>query len=251
MRKIILIIVLLMAWFTFGVAQEETISAEELLDRIDKNMVFKSAHMEADMVITVKKRVITKRFISYSVGNEKSYMEFLSPPRDKGSKILRLDDIVKVYYPSAERVMRLSGHMLRRSMMGSDFSFEDMTERAKKLREEFSAEVTGVETVNDRACYLLVLTSKIKKQTYFTRKVWVDKEHYIMVREELFARSGKLLKTMEAFDYKAYKNRMYPMRMVMEDKLRKNSKTEMVVKSIEFDLDIPEDTFSERRLLKK
>ena len=113
---------------------DATMTAFDILDRIDKNMVYKTAYTEMDMIIHTGRRVITKSLISYSRGNEQSFIEFLSPARDKGSKILKSDDIIRVYYPSAERVQRLSGHMMRKSMMGSDFSFEDMTERSKKMR---------------------------------------------------------------------------------------------------------------------
>ena len=226
-------------------------TAFDILDKIDRNMVFDSAYTETDMIITIRNRIITKSLISYAKGNKKSYIEFLSPARDKGTKMLKLDDIVKIYYPSAERVMRLSGHMLRRSMMGSDFSYEDMTERSKKLKEEYSGEIKGDETINERPCYVLVLTSKIKKQTYFTRKMWVDKERFVGLKEELYAKSGKLLKVAYAEGIKTLRKRFYPTKIIMEDRLRKNSKTEIVLKKIDFDIAIPPDTFSERRLLKK
>ena len=230
---------------------QEKMSAFDILDSIDKNMVFKTASAETEMIITYKNRVITKSMVSFSEGNDKSYIEVLSPARDKGTKILKLEKIIKIYYPSAERVMRLSGHMLRRSMMGSDFSYEDMTERAKKMREEYSGEIKADETLDGRVCYVLVLTSKIKKQTYFTRKIWVDKDRFVGLKEELYAKSGKLLKVMTVDEIRSYKNRYYPMKLIMEDKLRQGSKTEMVIKKIEFDIVIPPGTFSERRLMKK
>jgi len=37
----------------------------------------------------------------------------------------------------------------------------------------------------------------------------------------------------------------------MEDKLRKNSKTEMVLKKIDFDIPIPPNTFSERNPMRR
>jgi outer membrane lipoprotein-sorting protein len=226
-------------------------SAADILDRIDQNMVFDTAYSETDMIITIKNRTITKSMISYARGNEQSYIEFLTPPRDRGTKILKIGDIVKIYYPSAERVMRLSGHMLRRSMMGSDFSFEDMTEKATKLREEYTAEVEGQETIQERPCYVLVMTSKIEKQTYFTRKAWVDKERFVVLKEELYARSGKLLKVLTADGIQTFRSRYYPTRITMTDKLRQNSKTEVVLQKIDFDIPISPHTFSERHLLQK
>jgi outer membrane lipoprotein-sorting protein len=250
MKKIIWILLIGFCAFNGNFSQDLT-DAMDILDRIDQNMVYKTAYAESEMIITIKNRVITKKLISYSQGNEKSFIEFLSPARDRGTKILKIEDIVKIYYPSAERVLRLSGHMLRQSMMGSDFSFEDMTERATKLREEYTAEVAGEETIDDRLCYLVVLVSKLPKQTYFTRKIWVDKERFLGLKEELYSKAGKLLKVMIVDEIKTYRNRFYPTRIILEDKLRKNSRTEMIITRIDFDVQIPPETFTERRLMKK
>lgn len=230
---------------------QETPSVSEILEKVDENMVFETATVEAEMVITIKNRVITKRFTSYSEGNEKSFIEFLSPARDRGTKILKTGDIVKIYYPSAERILRLSGHMLRQSMMGSDFSYEDMTERSRKLREEYSGKVISRTEWNGSPCYVMELVSKLPKQTYFTRKIWVDRDRYLGLREELYARSGKLLKVMTVDEINTYRNRYYPVKVTLEDKLRENSRTEMVIKKIEFDVPIPPGTFTERNLMKK
>ncbi|MEN8154901.1 MAG: outer membrane lipoprotein-sorting protein [Acidobacteriota bacterium] len=240
-------LILLLPVFIFS---QNELKPFEILEKIDENMVYKSAYTEIDMIISIKNRKIIKKMSSYSVGNNKSFIEFLSPARDKGTKMLKLDDIIKIYYPSAERVMRLSGHMLRRSMMGSDFSYEDMTEKSKKLFEEYSGKRLGDEKINGRNCYVILLTSKIKKQTYFTRKIWVDEERFIGLKEELYAKSGKLLKILKVEDIKFFKNRYYPTTVILEDKLRKNSSTRMELKKIEFDIKIPESTFMERNLLK-
>jgi outer membrane lipoprotein-sorting protein len=250
MNKLILIGVVI-AMVTTVASTQEKMTAFDILDRIDKNMVFTTSNSDVDMIITIKNRVITKSMKSYAVGNDKSFIEFLSPARDKGTKILKIKNIVKIYYPSAERVMRLSGHMLRRSMMGSDFSYEDMTERSKKMKEEYSGEIKADETLNGRPCFVLLLTSKLKKQTYFTRKIWVDKERFIGLKEELYAKSGKFLKELVVNEVKSLNDRFYPTNITMIDKLRKNSKTQMVVKKIVFNIDIPEETFSERQLMKK
>jgi len=236
---------------TLSVISRPALTAPEILDKIDENMVFNTAYSEVEMIVTIKNRAISREMRSYAEGNQKSFIEVLSPARDKGTKILKDGEVLKVYYPSAERMLRLSGHMLRQSMMGSDFSYEDMTEKAKKLREEYTAEIKAEETINHRPCYLLVMTSKIKKQTYFTRKTWVDKEHFLVLKEEMYAVSGKLLKVLTTDEVKPFKNRFYPTRVTMQDKLRKDSRTEMILKKMEFDVAIPPDTFSERELMKR
>ena len=135
-------------------------------------------------------------------------------------------------------------------MMGSDMSYEDMTERSNKLREDYSAEMLDTEMIDGNECYVMMLTSKKKKQTYFKRKVWVDKAKYIGLKEELYSKSGKLVKVSRVISIKSFKNRYYPVEMTMEDKLRKNSSTRILVNKIEFNIDIPSETFSERNLMK-
>ena len=79
----------------------------------------------------------------------------------------------------------------------------------------------------------------------------MDKERFIGLKEELYAKSGKLLKVLTVDEIKSFRNRYYPVRITMADKLRQDSKTEMVIKKIDFDMTIPPGTFSERRLMKK
>jgi outer membrane lipoprotein-sorting protein len=250
MNKTALFLLIICIALTYGRAGED-LTAEEILAKRDQNMVFETAYSEIDMIITIGKRVIEKKLTSYTEGTEKSFVEFLSPARDRGTKMLKIGKVLKIYFPSAERVMRLSGHMLRQSMMGSDFSYEDMTETAEELRKEYDVKLLGEEVFVDVQCYVLELESKIENKTYFFIKTWVDKERFIGLKVEFYAKSGKLLKVLTVEDIKSFKNRHYPTKVTMEDKLRKNSKTEMIIKHIEFDIIIPQETFTERNLMRR
>lgn len=250
MNKAVLFLLIICIVVTCGRAGED-LTAEEILAMRDKNMVFKTAYSEIDMIITIGKRVIEKKLTSYTEGTEKSFVEFLSPARDRGTKMLKIGKVLKIYFPSAERVMRLSGHMLRQSMMGSDFSYEDMTETAEELRKKYDVKLLGEEVFAGAQCYILELESKIENKTYFFIKIWVDKERFIGHKVEFSAKSGKLLKVMTVRNIQSFKNRYYPTRVTMEDKLRENSKTEMVIKTIQFDAIIPKGTFTERNLMRR
>ncbi|MFC2158808.1 outer membrane lipoprotein-sorting protein [Acidobacteriota bacterium] len=249
MKRTISIIILLAMTLSLSPAQE--ITAEDILSRRDSNMGYTTAKVEIDMVITIGKRVVKKKMVSFSQGEENSFIEFLSPARDRGTKMLKLGNVLKIYFPSAERVMRLSGHMLRQSMMGSDFSYEDMTETAEELKENYTASIIGEEDYQGSPCYILQLESKLENKTYFYQKIWVDKVKFLGLKVELSAKSGKLLKLVTVDEIKSFKDRFYPTRITMEDKLRKDSKTEMIITSIDFDIEIPEGTFTERNLMRK
>jgi outer membrane lipoprotein-sorting protein len=250
MNKAGLFLLIICITLTYGRAGEE-LTAEEILARRDQNMTFETDYSEIDMIITIGTRVIEKKLTSYTEGIEKSFVEFLSPARDRGTKMLKVGKVLKIYFPSAERVMRLSGHMLRQSMMGSDFSYEDMTETAEELRKEYKVKLLGEEVFAGAQCYVLELESKIENKTYFFIKTWVDKKRFIGLKVEFYAKSEKLLKVLTVEDIKSFKNRYYPTKVTMEDKLRKNSKTEMIIKRIDFDITIPQGTFTERNLMRR
>jgi len=225
------------------------ITGEEIINRVDANMTFDTARTEARMVIHVDQEVREKTMVSYEKGRDTAYAEFLSPPRDKGVKYLKIKDNMWMYLPSVDKIIKISGAMLRQSMMGSDFSYEDAME-STKLLEKYSAELVGEEALEQRACYVVELTAKVKEVTYFRRKIWVDKALYIPVQEELFAMSGKKLKVMTLSEVKKFGRRYYPMYMTMSNLLRAKSKTEMFITKITFDIPIPERTFTQGNLTK-
>lgn len=60
---------------------------------------------------------------SYIQGMTRSFTEYLSPARDAGTKMLKLEDQLWTYTPSTDRTILISGHLLRQSVMGSDLSY--------------------------------------------------------------------------------------------------------------------------------
>lgn len=223
------------------------ISADKVLKRIDANMSAQSIVMESKMIIHTPRsdrEITSKSFLKDEVN---SFTEYLSPEREKGTKMLKLQDRLWIYSPSTDRTIQISGHMLRQSVMGSDLSYEDMMEK-RKLYDIYSAELAGHEDVDGRECVILMLTAKVSDVAYFSRKLWVDSERFIPLREELFAKSGQLLKRTDLGDVKRIDGRWYPMKMTYKDMLKKGKGTDFVVLSIEFNSQIPESVFSKGML---
>ena len=152
-----------------------------------------------------------------------------------------------MYSPSTDRTIQISGHMLRQSVMGSDLSYEDMMEDPKLL-DHYSAVVTGTDTIDQRICWRVELTATDNEMAYHFRKLWVDRERYIPLKEELYAKSGKLLKNMELKDISLFQGRWYPKRMIFRDMLKKSKGTVFIVETIQFDVNIPEYIFTKAAL---
>ena len=222
-------------------------SGEQVLQRVDANMTSETRIIVSRMIIHGRRRSRTVESRSWAKGEDAAFTEYLAPAREKGTKMLKLSDRLWVYSPHTDRIIQLSGHMLRQSVMGSDLSYEDMMDDPH-LANLYSAVVTGREVVAERMCWVLQLTAKKKDVAYQSRKLWVDQERYVPVQQELYAKGGRLLKRMELTHFKQMNRRWYPMRMVFKDMLRAGKGTEFVVESIEFDAAIPEHMLSKAAL---
>jgi hypothetical protein len=219
----------------------------DLLLQIDRNMFSRNKIITSRMIIHGRRASRTIESKSWIEGAEKSFTEYLSPPREKGTKMLKLSDQLWTYTPSADRSIRISGHMLRQSVMGSDLSYEDMMEDPK-LQNLYDATVIGEDTLLNRPCWILELQAKIQDVAYYSRKIWVDKIRSIILKEERFAKSGKLLKTTVIKEIMPVDNRWVARRVVFKDALKEGKGTEFILDSIEFDAQIPEYLFTKAAL---
>lgn len=224
-------------------------SGEMILKKIDKNLYSDSRITVSKMVIHGRRgsRTITAK--SWVQGMDQSFTEYLSPAREKGTKMLKLHDKLWTYSPSADRTIQIAGHMLRQSVMGSDLSYEDFMED-KQLTDVYQAMVVGEEKLQNRDCWVVELTAKSADVAYHSRKIWVDKARMLPLQEQRFAKSGKLLKTFSIKEIIKIDHRWYPKVMVFKDALKRGRGTELYIESIEFDKQIPKYIFSKAALRK-
>ena len=243
MRKLLLL--LLLVTQIFGQYPD----AGEVLQKIDENMSASNQIIVSTMIIHGRRssRSITSK--SWIEGEDKSFTEYLAPAREKGTKMLKIDDQLWMYSPQSDRIIRISGHMLRQSMMGSDLSYEDMMED-RKMIEIYSGEIVGEEQYDENDCWILELTAKVDDLAYHSQKLWIDKEYMVPRKQQLFAKSGKMLKVIELSDLFQIDDRWYPKRMLFQDVLLNGKGTEWIIESINFDENIPNHIFSKASLRK-
>jgi outer membrane lipoprotein-sorting protein len=225
----------------------QTPSGEEVLSKVDENMFAESRIVVSQMIIHGRRETRTVESKSWQRGTADAFTEYLAPAREKGTKMLKLAGDLWTYSPATDRIIMISGSMLRQSVMGSDLSYEDMMEDPR-LDHAYDATVTGTDTVNARGCWVLQLTAREEGLAYETRKLWVDRERFVPLREDLFAKSGRLLKTMRLSDVVRVQGRWVPRHAVYKDVLKEGEGTEFVIVSIEFDAAIPSYLFSKAAL---
>lgn len=244
LKKFLILSLFCLYPINFVIAQ--TLTGEEIMKRVDKNKFYERIEYNGKMTIKKDNKTRVKLMHVYAEGSDKAFIEFTNT-EDKGTKYLKLSGELWIRFPDAEDTIKISGHMLRESMMGSDFSYEDIMENEELLK-RYSVKVLGSEVFNGRDCYLLELIAKEKNITYAKRSLWIDKENFVILKSQLFSLSGKLLKESIMENIKKYDDRYYATKMTMMNKLVKNSATIFEMIDIKFGVDIPVNIFSKRSL---
>ncbi len=223
-------------------------SASEILRKVDDNQAFQSIEYTGRMEIVLGGETRVKTMKAWAVGDSKAFVEFTNP-EDRGTRMLKLDKNLWMYFPKEQDTVKISGHLLREGMMGSDVSYEDAME-SDALLEKYTASVLREESVEGRPAWVLELKATVPTASYDRRLVWVDKERYVSLKGEMYARSGRLLKESRSLEVRNVGGRWYPVRTEMVNKLRKDTRTVFVLEDLRLDARIPESRFSMAELTK-
>ena len=225
-------------------------SVQDIIRAMDENLNAKSRVLTSKMVVHGRRSSRTIESKNWVVGIDLAFTEYLSPPREKGTKMLKLGDKLWTYSPQTDRVIQISGHMLRQSVMGSDISYNDMMEDSP-LEELYEATLEGSVDIDGRDHWIMFLEARVTGLSYPKRRAWIDKKYLLPVKEELYAKSGKLLKTSTMSGVRKVQDRWFPSQFIYKDELKRNSKgTEWIIDEITFDIDIPDSRFSNALLRK-
>ncbi len=118
-KKIFGVVIIIMAisiTFQLNISEvlADELSGREIMELVDQNQFLDSVRFESVMTIIDGRRESEKELITYlrSDGQEtKANVEFINP-RDRGTRYLMIDNELWMFFPNAEDLIRISGHML-------------------------------------------------------------------------------------------------------------------------------------------
>lgn len=241
MKKTIAILAVLLlcgVWTATLAAQ----TAQDILQKLDNGQTFDTMKSMGSMTISDRLGTRKTEFINSARGKDDSFMEFTSAA-EKGQKILRNAKELYLFFPEAEEITRLQGAALRQSMAGSDISYEDLTGNRNRAQ-NYDVTLEGEEVMDGRQTWHLKLEAKTRNIAYPKQEIWVDKANYLPVLVRNYALSGKELKEIHFSDVVVVSGYPYSTHLVVEDKLKKGTKTELKFRNIEINKPIPAKIFS-------
>jgi hypothetical protein len=164
---------------------------------------------------------------------ELSGSAFLLVERENGNELI-------VRSPDLPNVTRIVGRQMLKSVMGTDFSYEDF-EQLRSLNQPAEPRLLEDASIEGRAAFVLETKPANPEFSAYERvRSYVDKQTCLVTRIELYEAGGKLRKTMTASAerFRNVGSVWVANEIVMRDE-RDQTETRMLVESFDVDADIP------------
>ena len=181
---------------------------------------------------------------------DKSLFVFDQPRDVQGTALLTHGHLTSqddqwLYLPALKRVKRISSSSRTGSFMGSEFSYEDMSNPEV---EKYTYKHLRDEPCGELACTVSELTPVDRKSNYSRQLVWQDKAELRTWKVHYYDRKDSHLKTLVFADYQQYMDRYWRAgEMKMENHLTGKT-TVLRWADFEFGTDLADSDFSQTAL---
>ena len=200
------------------------------------------------MILTNSKgKTRTHKMISKSKnGSEKQIIWFMEPKDDRGIAFLKIehenrDDEMRMWLPAFKKVRRISSKKKSDSFMGSDLSFEDLSNR--RLNSNDYKRLEDAKWLG-RDCYVIETVPKKESKSNYVRHVsWIDKSHMNILKEQSFNKKNKLEKEKH-FSYETRGKYQLIKKVNVENLLKKHA-TEIIFSDIVINSGISDKLFND------
>lgn len=249
MKKILstlLIVNLAVALFA-QVSAADSEKAYKILESTDKVLAYHGDY-SATMSLVIEKPGKPKENLQYKVfqRTDKDLMTIvqLFPEADKGTGYLRDGDNIWAYDPISRKFTHSS---MKEALGDSDLKIDDMNQSSDRWRENYK--VVGFEngTLGKYNVDIITLEAKNSKPSYSKVTYYVRTDVTLILKEEDFSGSGRLMRTILLPKYSKVPQGYVPIQIMMRDELNKGENTQQVISDLTFDK-LPDNIFTKAYL---
>lgn len=241
---------------------QEPLTAKQVADQSFKVTKLAGAESEATMTIIDSKgrervRKIAQVTRLYDNGKtEKKLARFLAPADVKGTGLLTFDyeekdDDIWLYMPALRKARRIISSEKAKSLMGSEFSYADMTPPSV---DDFTFQNLGEEAVNGIMCWkieMIPINDAVAKEMGFSKKVaFIGKQDFVIRKAIFYDLNNELHKELTVTEIKevdTQNHRYRPMLMIMVNK-QNNRKSIFKIDKIQLNPNLKDEYFTSRYL---
>jgi hypothetical protein len=195
-----------------------------------------------DLTVTRPRRTRTMTMKVWTSGRNKALIVIQEPVREAGTATLKVDANLWNYLPRIKRTIRIPPSMMLASWMGTDFTNDDLV-RESSFIEDYEYQLAGPS--NEPAGWVVRFNARPGLVGLWSRiELVLSEDGTIPLQARYFDRRDRLARTMRWDDVREFDGRRIPARMILVPEDEEGHKTEMHYRTIRFDVDVPESTFS-------
>ena len=228
-------------------AAEKAPNLDKVVAFLDQLFRSKTSISSIEMEVTTPNWERSMTMELYTAGMDKTFVRIHSPKKDKGVATLRVSAEMWNYFPKINKVMKVPPSMMMSSWMGSDFTNDDLVKETSLLA-DYNAKMLPPDVLNPQVLSV-ELTPKANTATVWGKIVILgDKDTWIPFEEVFYDEKGQAMRVMKLLEVKKFGDKTMPSVMEIVPLNKEGHKTRIVYKSAQFDIKLPEDTFSLRNL---
>jgi hypothetical protein len=195
-------------------------------------------------------RKIRNQTLEVPDDGDKSLVIFDQPKDVKGTAFLSFThktgpDDQWLYLPALKRVKRISSDNKSGPFMGSEFAYEDISSQEV---EKYTYNYLKDEVYEQLDCYVYERFPVDDESGYTRTVVWMDKEHYRIMKIDFYDRKSTLLKTLTYHGYKQYLDKYWRSGKMAMVNHQTGKSTDLLWEAYEFATGLSESDFSQNSL---
>ena len=195
-----------------------------------------------------------EQFIQQTDAAKNTYnflLKFIAPADIRGTSTLTLQHAEKaddqwLFLPALRSARRISASKKGDRFMGTEMTYEDLSNYLSEPTKDYSYELLGEETIDGIACYKIAATVLPTASSQYSKRIlWIDQVTFLQVQAHFYNKKAQLMKVFVAKDIQKIGDTNYYKAhyIQLENKLTKN-KTEVFYSDFVINKGVDNNIFS-------
>ncbi len=180
---------------------------------------------------------------SWTQGEKRSLVRVTAPRKDRGNSTLMDGNKMWSFSPKINRVIKVPSSMMSQSWMGSDFSNKDIS-RADDIVEQYDHTLLSEAQIDDHVAYEIQAIPHEDAAVVWGKEVLVVRDDNVLIEHRFYDQDGELVKALRTLKIGQMGGRTVAVQQRMEKADAPDEWTEIIVDSVEFDIELNDNVFT-------
>jgi outer membrane lipoprotein-sorting protein len=180
---------------------------------------------------------------AWTQGDDHSLVRVTAPKKDRGNGTLIDDTNMWSYSPKINRVIKVPSSMMGQSWMGSDFSNKDIS-RVDDIIDQYDHSILSREEVEGQTVYVIQSIPHEDAAVVWGKELLTIRDDNIVLEHAFYDQDGKLVKKLVSLEIGEMGGRTIATRQRMQKVDEPDEWTEIIVDSMEYDLELRDSLFT-------